>query len=481
MTDRSIFLLFYLPNGTTWFYFSFLLAIALFFKFGRVLSVRNWDIITMFLLVPGLLLLQQGRPGGQQPEHNTAVSVASLVGSSGGQALMAPAGGLGGLGILVQASDPGLHAPRILWFGYLWLFCGSLYYFIRCLLDLALVSRPALSPNLNFGGLAWLAGALFVCLIAVAYRPERTQGGQAPSPSPSLGDKQTLPVGQESAALALAKGSFGYWVTARTFAALCHLAVGLGLIVIGYRHFQDAAAGMAAATFYLMLPYTGIYVGQAHHVWPMVLVVWALVAYRLPILSGTLLSLASITAYCPALTFPIWLSFYWGRGSGRILAAYFITAVAGLTVIALILWHTDELAGIVREALSLSAWQPWRVPTTESFWTGMHWAYRIPVFIAYVAFVITTVCWPVPKNLAHVIALSAAVLIGLQFWYADQGGVYVLWYLPLMMLLVFRPNLSDRRPAPIQPETDWLMRSRRAVARLSGRLFKFSEPAVRTH
>src|SRR5215831_7155277 len=57
----SIFLEITLPNATTWFYFSLLLAIALFFKFSRVLSLRNWDILSLFLLVPGLLLLQEGR------------------------------------------------------------------------------------------------------------------------------------------------------------------------------------------------------------------------------------------------------------------------------------------------------------------------------------------------------------------------------------------------------------------------------------
>ena len=56
---ESIFLDFRLPNATTWFYFSFLLAIALFFKFTRLLSVRNWDVVSLFFLVPGLLLIQQ--------------------------------------------------------------------------------------------------------------------------------------------------------------------------------------------------------------------------------------------------------------------------------------------------------------------------------------------------------------------------------------------------------------------------------------
>ena len=41
----AIFLDFNLPNTTTWFYFSFFLAIAIFFKFTRLLSVRNLDVV----------------------------------------------------------------------------------------------------------------------------------------------------------------------------------------------------------------------------------------------------------------------------------------------------------------------------------------------------------------------------------------------------------------------------------------------------
>src|SRR5579864_9480892 len=457
---ESIFFDFNLPNGTTWFYFSFFLAVALFLKFSRVLSIRNWDVVTMFLLVPGFLLLQEARPKPQHPEKNTDVAIANLIANNASNYLMVPATGLGSVGLLIRADNPGINAGRVLWFGYLWLLVGSAYFLIRCLLDLILVSRPALSPNLSFGGLAWLAGTLFVCLIAVAYRPERTQ---ALNPNTATLVKTAIEkqdaVGRESPGLQVVQNTFEYWfrLTARTFAVLCHVAVVMGLIFIGRQHFQDVAAGMAAATFYLMLPYTGLYVNQVNHVWPAALIVWALACYRMPLVAGCLLGLASVTAYGTALTLPIWLGFYWKRGLGRFLAGTAVVLCVGLAVIAQ-LYQSDELAAIIREFWSLSAWQAWKVPTTEGFWTGVHWAYRIPVFIAYLAFVITTAFWPAPKNLGHVICLSAAVLIGIQFWYSDQGGVYVLWYLPLLALMVFRPNLSDRRPLPIQPETDWLRR-----------------------
>jgi hypothetical protein len=139
----------------------------------------------------------------------------------------------------------------------------------------------------------------------------------------------------------------------------------------------------------------------------------------------------------------------------------------------------------IQSTLSLSDWQPWIQPSPETtgFWTGVRWAwaYRMPVFVAYVAFVVTTLFWPQPKNLAHLIALSAAVVIGIQFWFADQGGVYLLWYLPLLLLLVFRPNLADREAVPLPPNADWLGRLRRQIGRFVAWVVRLPEPAARVH
>jgi hypothetical protein len=382
-------------------------------------------------------------------------------------------------GVSALARTTELPPPRTSWFGYLWLLGGSAYLLLRCLIDLALTRRPALAPNLSFGGMAWLAGAMFICLVAVAFR----NTDRAPPPAP-VAQVKTAPqddpgkVGKESVALDLAQRPLENWVL-RALAVACHVAVALGLIVMGRWHFQDAASGMAAATFYLLLPYTGQYVGQVHHVWPMALIVWALVLYRYPTFSGMLLGLAAGTIYFPALLLPLWLSFYRGRGSWRFLATFLLTAGAALGVIAAVLYYNGDLAQRFSEALGLSDWQSWKVPTAEGFWTGVHWAYRIPVFIAYLAFVLALAFWPSPKNLAHLIALSAAVFIGIQFWYADQGGVYVLWYLPLYLLMMFRPNLAERFPLPIQRDTDWLYRCGRALGRLALWVMKPPEPAVR--
>ena len=56
-----------------------------------------------------------------------------------------------------------------------------------------------------------------------------------------------------------------------------------------------------------------------------------------------------------------------------------------------------------------------------------HWLWTgAALIVLCMVLTVTTAFWPSPKNLAHVLALSAAALVGVQFWYADQGGVYVL-------------------------------------------------------
>ena len=35
-------------------------------------------------------------------------------------------------------------------------------------------------------------------------------------------------------------------------------------------------------------------------------------------------------------------------------------------------------------------------------------------------------------------------MLGTQFWHPYRGGLYMAWYLPLLLLTVFRPNLEDR-------------------------------------
>src|SRR5438105_1160793 len=123
--STSVFLEFNLPNATTWFYFSWLLAVALFFKFSRLLSIRNWDVLTVFLLVPGFLVIQKMRVNPEISEQHPALQVAELVGHGAASPLGSPSA-------LAWCGSPNRHpaltAGGWLWGGYLWLLCGSAYF-----------------------------------------------------------------------------------------------------------------------------------------------------------------------------------------------------------------------------------------------------------------------------------------------------------------------------------------------------------------
>ena len=89
----------------------------------------------------------------------------------------------------------------------------------------------------------------------------------------------------------------------------------------------------------------------------------------------------------------------------------------------------------------------WRDPfqiVATGFWQYYHQAYRIPVLAAFVVICGSLAIWPAQKNLGTLLSCSAAVMLAAQFWHANDGGLYMAWYLPLLILTIFRPNLEDR-------------------------------------
>jgi hypothetical protein len=87
----------------------------------------------------------------------------------------------------------------------------------------------------------------------------------------------------------------------------------------------------------------------------------------------------------------------------------------------------------------------------KGFWSQHESAYRIPVFVAYIVMLVALTIWPRRKSLAQVITHSAAIVIGTQFWYPQQGGVYILWYLPLLLLVLFRPTMTNHVAPELKP------------------------------
>jgi hypothetical protein len=70
--------------------------------------------------------------------------------------------------------------------------------------------------------------------------------------------------------------------------------------------------------------------------------------------------------------------------------------------------------------------------------------YRIPVLAAFMILAFSMILWPAQKNLGTLLSCSAAIMVACQLWHGYGGGTFMAWYLPLLLLTIFRPNLEDR-------------------------------------
>ena len=88
----------------------------------------------------------------------------------------------------------------------------------------------------------------------------------------------------------------------------------------------------------------------------------------------------------------------------------------------------------------------WHVdpPDIRGFWEGPWPPSAGRSWRLFVAMCGSMALWPAQKNLGSLLACSAAIMLGTQFWKAYEGGTFMAWYLPLLILTIFRPNLEDR-------------------------------------
>ncbi len=401
-----------------WLFLSLLACVTVFFKFNRLWSVRNLDLLLLFVLVPGMMLIvghQQGPP----------------------------------------------------WSAFIWLFLGSAAWLVRCLLDLGLVRRPLLEPNLNAPGLLCLAiGVLSLLLAETISLPVEDGAARNPAEPTGVRDGRSPSPGAATEKAAEMKHAIEPWlpetlkekpvqvVFSRVLAILAHSGLVTGLILIGWKHFDRPISGLAMAACYLLLPYTRMAVVDSGQLISAALIILAVFWHARPSVTGSLIGLAA--GWLPACLglIPLWAGFYRGRGMYRFL----IVACSVAVVCALLGVSIAELGRSARmlgaRSIAEAGLLPWFEPkSTGSFWVRIDTAFRLPVLIAYLALVIVVTLWPARKSLAELISLSAALLVASQFWYLDKGGALVLLYLPLVILMMFRPTMAAHRPlaAPLRP------------------------------
>jgi hypothetical protein len=396
-------------GSEVWLFLSLLACVTLFFKFSRFWSVRNLDLLLLFVLVPGMMLIV-GNP------HN--------------------------------------HP----WSAYIWLFLGSGLWLVRSWLDLFLARRPLLEPNLNAPGLLCLSVGVLGLMLAetVSLSVEEGAGRNAAEPS-GREDRASAATGEHTAAVqkviksvplpARLRQQQPQVIVARVLASLAHVGIVLFLLGIGWRNFERPLTGMAMVACYLLLPYTRMMLVDSGQLIPAALIAAAVFWHVRPALAGALIGLAA--GWVPACLglIALWCGFFRGRGAARftVVAAVVVAvcAVVGYSIPELQNWARALGARSIDEVGLFPQFEP---RPTGSFWTNIDSSFRLPVLIGYLAFVIFTMFWPAEKNLPELIALSVALLVASQFWYLDKGGTLVMLYLPLAIVMMFRPTVAIKRP-----------------------------------
>ena len=193
------------------------------------------------------------------------------------------------------------------------------------------------------------------------------------------------------------------------------------------------------------------------HALPASLLVWAVVLYRHPLLAGMMVGLASGTIYYPAFLLPLWCSFYWQRGLKRFLTGVLLMIGVLVITMAITATSTEEFVAHLFQMFGL------RLPATtnlEGIWKTWGPAWRFPLIAGFVVLSFSFTIWPTRKTLGTLISGSAALMLAAQYWHAYAGGVYIAWYLPLLLLTIFRPNLEDRLALTRIGEGWWKARKR---------------------
>ncbi len=462
---------------TNWAYLSSLLMLALFFKFNRFWSVRNFDLILIVLLAPGVLLALHG---GELDQATRTADPATEVTPADNEASEIPTDDDSESKLETKSPPTAQDAlngrftggQRMMLFGHIWLFVVGSIFLLRLLLDPLLVRKPLLDPNLSVGGLVFLLCSLLAFSFANVLQAKAVDMNVAGAKSAlrlfqrqAGEDPDTAEVRQHGPGYALfyllpvmptfSSGSDmlesdpdqqanlgNYIAAAKTLAIVGQLAIMFALIFIGNFHFHNFLVGVGMATIYLMLPYTAVYAGHVPHVLPAALLIWAVACYRRPGLAGIFIGSAIGVSYYPLFLLPLWISFYWEKGFKQFLIGIFISVGCSIGSLVFVSLNTadffNRLIGI------FGFWWP-RLEGLGGVW-GLGWDpwFRLPIVVAFIALCVSFALWPIRKNVGTLIAYSAAVMVAVQFWHGFGGGIYVAWYLPMTLAAIFRPNLSDR-------------------------------------
>jgi len=430
----------------TWLLYVALLILAVFFRFSRLLSVRNLDLLLILL-----------------------VSTALVVTASSQHAVTEFGGDI------AQQENPVYAWSSVV------LLALSVLLIFRLIFDEGLTRRPRLEQNLNHAGLAFLCVPAFAILMTSVFVVEPPGGNVAAVESgkallqrqaikdSTATDDQEHPAPTETllaaGATTVAELSGGIDATAvnadsrstpieqtiaRSLVVVAHTLVILGLVYIGRNHFNSLQLGISMSCLYLLLPCTAFKVHELSHVLPAACLTWAFACYRRPAVAGVLLGLACGTLFFAVFLLPLWAVFYGRRGSIRFGMSLGIVAAIVLFTVAMTSSDTDSF---LNRLVQTANWTVYRLfsDTPPGSGNGIGEIFlRITLSSVFFLMLTAMIVIPRKRNLENLLANSTALVVAAQLWYPEDVGTYVLWYLPLLLLVMFRPRLDRFTPPEIQ-------------------------------
>lgn len=348
---------------------------------------------------------------------------------------------------------------------------------VRLIFDESLTRRPRLDQNLNQAGITFLCIPAFAILMVsvLTNNPEdstfkavehgrallerrdvqvdpQTGGDTQPAPTETLiaaggaamaqlsGNLPKSPRGESSG------NSTVEALLARILVVIAHTFVVLGLLMIGRQHFASLQLGISMSCLYLLLPCTAVNVHELNHVLPAACLVWAIASYRNPVVAGVLLGLASGTLFFAAFLLPLWAVFYGKKGGLR-----FVVSVLGIgaVLITSLLLISGDASSFTNKLVTTANWTAYRLlddSPADGDATLSQLFIRIPMAAIFFVMLTAMTVLPRPRNLENLLSNSTCLVVAAQMWYPDDIGTYVLWYLPLFLIVIFRPRLDRFTP-----------------------------------
>lgn len=351
---------------------------------------------------------------------------------------------------------------------------------VRLLFDESLTRRPRLDQNLNPAGLTFLCIPAFMILaVGVFHKNAPVTNVKAIEHGRALLQRREVEVNRTDllsdvpaptetliaaggAAMAQLSGTLPNSVSvntgetrntellvARILVVVAHLVVILGLLYIGRQHFASLHLGIAMSCLYLLLPCTAANVHKLSHVLPAACLIWAIASYRKPTVAGVLLGLACGTLFFAVFLLPLWAVFYGRKGAIR-----FAVSVLGVVVVlaTCLMMISGDADSFFNRVVTSTNWTVYRLlddTLTVSQTSVGQLFIRLPMAAIFFVMLTAMTVLPRPRNLENLLANSTALVVAAQMWYPDDIGTYVQWYMPLFLLVVFRPRLDRFMPPDI--------------------------------